>query len=353
LRINLIEIKEGCILSEDVFSKTNRPLIPKKTVILNMHIDVLKAFQIQDIEIENTLVNGAPFYDHDLEIDEKNLVFADLFLRSVYKFEKEFQSWQSGLPINISKVRDLLIPLLDKMDHNSQEVLDIHRYSSKETYLYQHPVAVGVICGFIGKRLNLEKGDWLQAALAGCLADCGMAKINHNILQKKSSLTLQEYREVKRHPIFSYKMVRNIPILREDVKISILEHHERLDGSGYPLGEKESGIPKFAKIIAVADIYHAMTSERLYRSKQSPYKVLEMIKEDCFGEFDINIIKVLTSAMVNYSTGDKVRLSNGRVAEVLFVDDKMPIRPMIRLVDTGEIMELSRNRQLYIESLQP
>jgi HD-GYP domain-containing protein (c-di-GMP phosphodiesterase class II) len=351
LRINLSEIKEGCILSEDVFSKTNRPLIPKKTVISNMHIDVLKAFLIQDVEIENTLVNGAPFYNHDLEMDEINLGFADLFLRSVNKFKKEFQSWQSGLPVDISKVRDLLIPLLDKMEQSPQDIVDTHRYSSKETYLFQHPVAVGLISGFIGKKLNLEKGDWLQAALAGCLADCGMAKMNPHILQKKSSLTIQEYREVKRHPIISYKMVRNIPILREDVKISILEHHERLDGSGYPLGEKEIGIPKFAKIIAVADIYHAMTSERLYRSKQSPYKVLEMIQEDCFGKFDISIVKVLTASMVNYSTGDKIRLSNGRVAEVLFVDDKMPIRPLIRLVDTGEIIELARNRQLYIESI--
>ena len=66
MRINLIEIKEGCILSEDVFSKTNRPIIPKKTVISNIHIDVLKAFKIQDVEIENTLVNGVPFYDPDL-----------------------------------------------------------------------------------------------------------------------------------------------------------------------------------------------------------------------------------------------------------------------------------------------
>ncbi len=351
MRIKLFEIKEGCILSEDIFSKTNRPIIPKKTVITHLHIDVLKAFLIQEVEIESTLVNGEPFYDNDPEVDEKALGFADLFLRSVYKFKKEFQNWQAGLPVNISKIRGLLIPLLEKLENAPQELFDIHRYSSKETYIYQHPVAVGLICGFIGKKMSLEKGEWLQAALAGCLADCGMAKINPTILRKKSSLTIYEYREVKKHPIFSYKMVRDISILRENVKTSILEHHERLDGSGYPLGEKESGIPQYAKMIAVADIYHAMTSERLYRSKQSPYKVLEMILEDCFGKFDINIIKVLTSAMINYSTGDKIRLSNGKVAEVLFVDDKMPIRPLIRLIDTGEIIELSRNRQIYIESL--
>jgi HD-GYP domain-containing protein (c-di-GMP phosphodiesterase class II) len=359
LRIKLSEIQEGCILAADTYSRTNLPIIPKKTVITNMHISVLEAFNVGEVEVERVLVNGVPFHLNEIESDELDantiidqLGFVGLFLKSVTKYKKEFQSWQSGMPIDIANVRVLLLPLLEKMESYPHEVFNLHRYTTKDTYLYQHPIAVGLISGFIGMKMHLEKGDWLQVALAGCLADCGMAKINPTILFKKAPLTLQEYLEVKKHPIYSYKMVRNISVLRKAVKLAILEHHERLDGSGYPFGESKK-IPQFAKIIGIADIFHAMTSERLYRNKQSPYKVLEMILEENVGKFDIRILKILTSAIIDFSTGDKVRLSNGKVAEVLFVDEKSPTRPLIKLLDTEEILQLSQNRQIFIESILP
>jgi HD-GYP domain-containing protein (c-di-GMP phosphodiesterase class II) len=355
LRINIKEIQEGCILSVDVFSRTNRPIIPKKTIITLSLINVLKAFKVQELEVEKTLVNGTPFHPYDLdesndkrEKGQRRLGFTDLFLQSAYQYKREFHSWQSGLPVDISKIRSLLLPLLEKMENHPYEVFNLHHFSTKEDYAYQHPVAVGIICGFIGKKINLEKGEWLQLALAGCLADCGMAKINPTILQKKSSLTSQEYEEVKKHPIFSYKMVQNISVLRKDVKIAILEHHERLDGSGYPLGQKSQKIHQYAKIIALADIFHAMTSERLYRSKQSPFKVLEMILEDSFGKFDNSIIRTISSSILKFSSGDKVRLSDVREAEILFVDGKHPTRPLVKITDSGEIIQLLQNRQLFI-----
>lgn len=357
LRIKLSEIQEGCILAADIFSRTNLPIIPKKTVITNRHLNVLEAFNVEEVEIERVLVNGVPFQVSEVETEEfdanaivDQLGFVGLFLKSVTKFKKEFKSWQSGLPVNIADIRVLLLPLLDQMEAYPHEIFNLHRYSTKDTYIYQHPIAVGLISGFIGMKMHLEKGDWLQVALAGCLADCGMAKINPTIIFKNAPLTLQEYLEVKKHPIYSYKMVRNISVLRKAVKLAILEHHERLDGSGYPFGESEK-IPQFAKIIGIADIFHAMTSERLYRTKQSPYKVLEMIFEENFGKFDISILKVMTMAIVDFSTGDKVRLSNGKSAEILFVDEKTPTRPLIKLADTEEIIQLSQNRQIFIESI--
>lgn len=357
LRVKLSEVIDGCILAADVYSRTNLPIVPKKTVITNMHISVLEAFNVGEVEIERVLVNGVPFQTNEIETDETDanaivdqLGFVGLFLKSVTKFKREFRSWQSGLPVDIANIRVILLPLLEKIEIYPHEVFNLHRYSTKDTYIYQHPIVVGLLSGFIGMKMHLEKGEWLQVALAGCLADCGMAKINPAIVFKNAPLTLQEYLEVKKHPIYSYKMVRNISVLRKAVKIAILEHHERLDGSGYPFGESEK-IPQFAKIIGIADIFHAMTSERLYRSKQSPYKVLEMILEENFGKFDISILKILTKAIVDFSTGDRVRLSNGKVAEVLFVDEKTPTRPLLKLQDTEEILQLSQNRQIFIESV--
>ncbi|SFB01539.1 HD-GYP domain, c-di-GMP phosphodiesterase class II (or its inactivated variant) [Bacillus sp. cl95] len=359
MRVKIGELQEGCILVEDVYSWTNRPIIAKKTVLNEELIEILNVFKIVDVNVEKTLITGMPFIpneiieNHELlslaEAKKVELGMTDLFLQAVNGYKKEFISWQSGLPIDINKVRNILMPLLEKMEKSPREILNLYHLSTREDYLYHHAVAVGMISGFIAIKLQYPKGDWVQIALAGCLADCGMAKINPSIFKKTSSLTLSEYEEVKNHPLHSYKLIQNIPVIRKEMKIAILQHHERLDGSGYPMGEREQKIHPIAKIIAVADTFHAMTSERTFRTKQSPYKAIELIMEDNFGKFDLHCLTALKSAIVNYTVGDKVKLSNGQIAEVLFIDEKAPTRPLLKLEDNGDVLPLDRNRQIFIE----
>jgi HD-GYP domain-containing protein (c-di-GMP phosphodiesterase class II) len=359
LRVNVDNLKEGCILTDDVLSKTNRPIMSKKTVLSNQLIDILKIFLVKEVEVEKTLVNGMPFNAPAIGVDVKagastnsaDYNFIDLFLRTKQDFKKEFISWQSGMQIDIAKLRGIIVPLIEQTDINSSDIFHLHHYSTKTEYLYDHPLAVGITSAFIAKKLNYGKGDVTQIALAGCLSDCGMAKISPNLLNKKTTLTVEEFEEIKKHPTYSYQMVKNSPLLKDGAKIAILHHHERLDGSGYPFGEKANRIHPFAKILAVADSFHAMTSERIYKPKHSPFKVLEMINEELFGEFDITALKALSSAIMNFSIGSKIRLSDGQAAEIIFVEEKNPARPLVRLVDSDEILALEKNRHLHIEEI--
>ncbi|WP_309136117.1 HD-GYP domain-containing protein [Mesobacillus foraminis] len=358
LRIHINELQEGCILAEDVFSKTNRPIISKQTVLTVQLIDVLKAFLIKDVEVEKTLISGTPFIPSEAvsgnEAPVQNmgdLTFLDLFLKGKQDHKKEFVSWQSGIPVDIAAIRSLLMPLIDKIEGNTAYLFRLHKYHNQEDYLYHHSLAVGILSAYIAKRLNYSKGDIAQIALAGCLADCGMAKISNSILMKKTTLTLGEYEEVKSHPINSYQMVKENRLLKQEAKVAILQHHERLDGSGYPFGDKGVKIHPFANIIAVADTYQAMTSERLYKPSMSPFKALEIINEDHFGKFDVAPLKVIKSGIMNFSTGSKVRLSDGEEAEILFISDKDPTRPIVKLSNSDKILPLEEYRQLYIEEV--
>lgn len=113
--------------------------------------------------------------------------------------------------------------------------------------------------------------------MSGRLRD---GKAATKIINKRESLTADDYKEIHAHPIFSYKMIKDSSIIKDSVKVAVLEHHGRLDGTGYPKRLKTKPMNLFSKIIAVADVFHAMTSERAYRKKQSPFKVLEMIFHD-------------------------------------------------------------------------
>ncbi|HYK74705.1 MAG TPA: HD-GYP domain-containing protein [Pseudoneobacillus sp.] len=362
MRVKIAELQEGCILTKDIYSWTNKPIVAKKTVLTREVIDVLHAFLIKDVTVEKTLVNGMPFIPAEVIEDDKPKAiektekviksFIDLYLEAVQDYKKEFISWQSGLTIKIGPIRALLLPLLEMLEDSPSEIFELHHLSKKDDYLYHHAVTVGLLSGFIGKKLNYPKGDWVQLALAGCLADCGMAKVNPVILHKKTSLNAHEYEDVKKHPVYSYKLVQSIPALRNEAKIAILQHHERIDGSGYPLGDTSTKIHPFAKIIAVADMFHAMTSERAYKGKQSPFKVLEMILQDSFGKFDMSVVKVLSSALMNFSIGSKVKLSDGQTAEIIFIDQQNPTRPLVKLMETNDIIHLEKNRHLYIDEIK-
>lgn len=362
MRVYVDNLIEGCILSSDVPGKLNRPIIAKKTVLTAHLIEVLKAFLIKEVEVEKTLVSGMPYQSqtkgmeqqnsmHKGDVNPSELNFIDLFLRVKKDFKKEFHSWQSGMQIDIAKIRYIIGPLLEQSEINPSDIFHLHHYSTKSEYLYDHPLAVGVISAFIARKLNYTKGEIMQVALAGSLSDCGMARINPSLLHKNSTLTIEEYEDIKKHTTYSYQMVRNSPLLKDAAKLAILQHHERLDGSGYPFGEKAERIHPYAKILAIADTFHAMTSERAYKPKHSPFKILEMINEDLFGEFDIAALKVLSTAVMTYSIGSKIRLTDGQEAEIIFVEDNSPTRPMIRLIESNEIIALEKNRHLHIDEV--
>ncbi|PLR80647.1 phosphohydrolase [Bacillus canaveralius] len=363
MRVKIEELKEGCILSTDVFSRTNRPVLAKKTILTEQLIEILKIYLIKDVVVERILATGKPFIPAGIVEDEEgqhspNILSEEngpslnqLYLNAVQEYKKEYISWQSGMPIKIARVREILLPLLDAAEKSIADIFNLHHFSMKNEYLYQHSIAVGILSGFIAKRMNYDKGDIIQVALAGFLADCGMAKLSTKIINKQTSLTVEEFEDIKEHPNLSYKMVQNVPLLREATKLAIVQHHERLDGSGYPFGEKEDKIHPFAKIIGLADTFHAMTSERFYKRKLSPFKVLEMISEDQFGKFDLKVLKALSSGFMNFSTGSKIKLSNGQQAEILFIEETAPTRPLIRILETDEIIHLSKHRQVFIEEI--
>lgn len=356
MRVKTHDVVEGCILSKDIVGKLGNPIINKKTILNHETLEVLQAFLIREVSVEKTMINGQQYHpreiiDEETEDYKEEPSFISDYLNTVQIYKRLFKNWQAGSKVEVAKIREIMIPLLDKALKNPAVIFSLHHYCTKEDYLYHHAISVGLISGYIAQKKKFDLGDVIQLTMAGCLVDCGMAKISPGILEKNTILSAKEYEEVQRHPIYSLRMLQSTSILKETVKYAILQHHERLDGSGYPTGKSGTTPHAFSRVVAVADVYHAMTSERSYRKKQSPFKVMEMILHDDFGKFDIAVIRILLAGIANYAIGSKVKLSNGLVAEIIFIDENSQTRPLVKLMDTGEMLYLDRNRELYIEEI--
>lgn len=360
MKVNIETLQIGSVVTKDVMGKTSYPIIPKNTVITEKELEILRAFLIKEIEIKKQLVTGekaiidekvAPVTKREKTIQTTKKGFVEEYRFAVEQYKHEFTTWQSGGKVNISKIREILSPAFEASQKSKSWIRSIHQYANKEEYHYYHTVAIGLIAGYIAKELGLNKGNCFQIALAGCLADCGMAKLPPNLLSFDKSLTSQSWAEIKKHPIHSYQMVKNITLLKPEMKLAILQHHERIDGTGYPLAEKGDRVHKYSQIIAIADIYHAMTSERPYKKAQSPFKVLQSMEEDQFGKLDVSVLNILVTAITNLPLGTSVSLSNGDIGKIIFVKPELPTRPMVKINDTGEILDLINHRDIYIENV--
>lgn len=344
--VNVRELNIGKTIAEDIYSKTPYPIVNKGTQISKEHLHILKAFNIskipvfkEKIRLENESINDSI----------ENSTFKLKYDNAIQIFKKEFNNWRAGSKIDFSNIRKIILPLVNDVLENRNIIFEINQYSNPKDYLYHHCVSTGLICGIISQKLGFDKGDILQMIFAGCLADSGMSKISKRIIEKKGLLNEFEFNEVKNHPSYSFQLVKDLTALKKEMKVAIFQHHERLDGSGYPLGKRiKDKITLSSQIIAVSDTFHAMTNERVYRSKESPFKVIEMIKEEDFGKFNIKVVDALTHVVADLPIGTKVELSNFDRGEIVFVNKFSLTRPIIKLESSNELIDLSLNREFYI-----
>lgn len=361
MRVEPSQLVSGCILLSDVYGKTNQPIIPKDTILSEAHIILLQKFFIETVDVSAKLSDGKPFKPgkrkgkqnkkSDNVPDPSQLSIRDHYKQVVASYKNEFQTWQHQIPVRISSIRKLILPLLERLDELENICFSLHQYATKSEYLYHHHVSVGILSACTAKKMGYSKREWLQAGMAGLLSDCGMAKINPNMIKKNTSLSSSEWEEVRKHSAYSFRLIEHDATISTQVKQAILEHHERMDGSGYPFGLKKDNINVYARIISVCDTYHAMTCERLYQDKQSPFNAIEAIQKAQFSGFDHKVVQAFINSLTNLMTGARVSLSDGRLGEIVFIEQDNPLRPIIKINDSGEIVSLLSNSNLFIKEI--
>ncbi|MEN3190305.1 MAG: HD-GYP domain-containing protein [Atribacterota bacterium] len=167
---------------------------------------------------------------------------------------------------------------------------------AKDPYTKGHSERVAQMAVALARELNLPEGEIENLEYAALLHDIGKIGVDERILGKDDDLTEEEFKKIKEHTIVGAKIVEPVEFLKKSYK-AIYHHHERFNGSGYPNGKKEEGIPLFARIIAVADAYDAMGSDRPYRKKLSKDKIMKELKDQSGKQFDPKIVKALISIL--------------------------------------------------------
>lgn len=226
----------------------------------------------------------------------------------------------------VDKIADELLVGID-MDDNL--LLKMHQLQSYDDYTYKHCLRVAMMAVSIGKKLSLSADRLRELAEAALLHDIGKRCISIDIIRKPGKLTDEEFETVKKHPVFGYKLLRDHGGYSDNVMNAVLMHQEKYDGTGYPLKIKGNQISYLARIITVADVYDALTSNRPYRQPWSVAEAEEFMMGGSYTHFDYDIILAFLATFAPYPKGSKVLLNDGRTAKVISNNTNV-LRPLIR-----------------------
>lgn len=221
--------------------------------------------------------------------------------------------------------------IAERFSDNYKIIGCINLFKAADSYTYTHSINVALLSTLIGKWMKYGKTLQDSLMLAGLLHDIGKMKIDKSILNKPEKLTDEEFEEIKKHPIYSYELLQTNTDIPLDVKVGILMHHERMDGSGYPYGVYNENINDIGKVLAIADSYDAMISERPYQKKRSPFEVMQLMQTGIFGKLDSKILLTFLSNIATYYIGTYVILNTGEVGEVVAINPLCIYRPIVRV----------------------
>lgn len=373
-RVRVSELVPGMITAEDIYSFNNQLVVEKNTVLTDEIITRLEYHSVLSIRVVDEGSTGAvalPQTSEDLFADDKGFAGTPetMSYSERIKATKRFMEFQKTFTANTEALQGHLHDIIENNSINTGVMLQsvssliskgttsigvfdmLHNMRTYDDLTYVHSMSVSVICNIFGHWIGYGEEDIKNVTLAGLLHDIGKIAIPQNIVKKPSKLTNDEYKIIKQHTIEGYKILKNLP-LDNRIKDAALLHHERFDGSGYPLSVTGDKVSEYAKIVAIADVYDAMTAARVYRGPMCPFKVISIFEEEGLQKYDSRLILVFLQNISQTYLNNRVRLNNGVEGDVVLIHNDCISRPLIKCLD-GRFIDLSapENKSLSIEEL--
>lgn len=236
--------------------------------------------------------------------------------------------------------RNITNDLMKAISDNDAIAVDISTLKISDEYTFKHSVDVATMSMIVAKTYGLSDALIYEIGIAGLLHDVGKSKIPNEILNKPGKLTDDEFSLIKQHSLYGYQILKDKHDLSNAIKLGVLQHHEKMNCKGYPMGVEAEKINLFARIISVADIYDALVTERPYKKPFSPRDAVEMLMS-MTEELDIDVMKSFLGSVILYPVGTDVELSNGELARVIANTPEYVLRPKVMGLKSGKIYDLA------------
>ncbi len=238
---------------------------------------------------------------------------------------------KNNQPIDVAAVDETSEELLESLNTNENALACLSHIRSKDTYLLQHSINVGILLGIFGRSMRLEPTVLKELVIGGILHDIGKVLVPDSILHKPGKLEADEWEEMKRHVTYGEKIL-DVTAGLSDLSRSICQlHHERLDGTGYPRNKTGDQIDRYGRMAAICDVYDAVTADRVYHAGMAPDMALRKLIEWSVFHLDKDLVYDFIRCLSVYPVGTLVELTRNRAGVVVEANRRSPKHPMVRV----------------------
>lgn len=324
MRLEFIDrVKEKDVLARNILTNDGKILLRAGVQLNNRYVEKLKELgvffvYIEDYRLEDIMIEDSRL----LELKQNAMKNMSNIMKNIYSFNNK------GIYDSLNVIEELVDYIIDMGDVN-KSLYDIQTY---DNYTFIHSLDTCIMASFLGISSGFSEKELKELAVGAILHDIGKTKISAKIINKDGPLSDDEFDEIKKHPIYGEEILsKNIHIPRNAIK-AVLQHHERVDGSGYPYRLLNNEISKFGKIVCICDVYDAISNDRIYRKKFSPNEAYELILAGSGSAFDNTLVQNFRETFAVYPLGCCVRLSNSVEGYVVRQNKNFPDRPVLRIL---------------------
>lgn len=347
-------LKEGMRIGQNIKDRMDRTLIARGTPLDTYLIEGLAKRGVtgvyiqegeEDPEPAKPDITLPPLVRHNIEksrVDDPRKVKLSESVKKRVSEGIQYLYNNSDSPEFATTSTKITNDLMKAIDDNEALAVDISTLKTSDEYTFKHSVDVATMSMIIAKRLGMPQKEVYNIGIAGLLHDMGKSKIPNEILNKPARLSDEEFAVMKSHSELGYSILKKKNEFSDAISIAVLQHHEKMNGRGYPLGVSSDKIIPYAKILSVADVYDALVTERPYKKSFSQRTAVEMIMS-MTDELDIDAMRGFLETIILYPVDSVVQLSNGEEAKVVENKSHSVLRPTVVGLESGAIYNLAED----------
>ena len=346
------DLKPGMLLARTIVNSDMVVVLSEDTLLTKAHITRLTFLNIPVVYIkdeyelnQNYQTVTAIFNRGNAFIKEYESVVHEA--RSI--FAEAGKSGQIPLESTETMVQDKLAPL----SKNSGVIDYVYDLNHRASDIYNHSLRVSILAGVIAKWMHFDHAKISDIILAGFLHDIGKTKFPQRLLDKNvNTLQGEDYEAYIQHTVDGHHILNNVPGLSEGVKLAAMQHHERMDGSGFPFNCNGADIHEYARIIMIADLYDNITTEREGYIKQTPFAAIAQLTRNMFTSLDPTVCVPVLTHIKDAFLGSRVMLNNGEKGTIAAYPNDFAAHPIIS-ISNDEILNLNEHPELMITEYNP
>ncbi|MDT8975437.1 HD-GYP domain-containing protein [Paenibacillaceae sp. P-4] len=324
--------RAGMRLAKQIYNEEGLVLLKEQVELNTAYIQRLEAMGVSYVYVEDDRTEG--IHAPDVLSDETRRL-ANMTIRKQFKQLIDEAMTRKRAASNSTLNReffDVLDAIIGDLYGNHKAMVMLNDMQTTDHYLFRHSLNVCVYTTLLGLHHGYPRNELRTLSMGALLHDIGKTQINLEVLNKPGSLSDAEFAHMKQHAEIGYRMLKdepNIPLLAAHCAY---QHHERLNGSGYPRGIKSPDIHEYAKWIGITDSYDAMTTHRVYRKAMLPHEALEILYTGSGTQYEQGMLELFRDRMAVYPIGMSIHLNTGETCVVARIHAECPQRPVVRVL---------------------